>query len=33
MIFNETPVLGARLIEIEKRGDARGFFPRMFCEQ
>jgi len=33
MIFNETPVIGARLIELEKRGDARGFFARMFCEQ
>ena len=32
MIFHETPVHGVRLIELEKRGDARGFFARMFCE-
>ncbi len=33
MIFHETPVEGCRLIELEKRGDARGFFARVFCER
>jgi dTDP-4-dehydrorhamnose 3,5-epimerase len=33
MIFHQTPLAGARLIELEKRGDARGFFARMFCER
>jgi dTDP-4-dehydrorhamnose 3,5-epimerase len=33
MIFHETPLAGARLIELEKRGDSRGFFARMFCER
>lgn len=32
MIFHETPLQDARLIELEKRGDARGFFARAFCE-
>ncbi len=32
MIFTETPVQGAYLIDLEKRGDARGFFARVFCE-
>src|ERR1700754_4170107 len=32
MIFNETPLQGARVIELEKRGDDRGFFARVFCE-
>lgn len=32
MIFNETPLSGAYLIDIEKRGDDRGFFARAFCE-
>ncbi|MBF0304264.1 MAG: dTDP-4-dehydrorhamnose 3,5-epimerase [Alphaproteobacteria bacterium] len=31
MIFLETPLEGARLIDIEKRGDDRGFFARVFC--
>jgi dTDP-4-dehydrorhamnose 3,5-epimerase len=31
--FHETPLQGARLIELEKRGDTRGFFARMFCER
>jgi dTDP-4-dehydrorhamnose 3,5-epimerase len=31
MIFHETPLPGVRLIELEKRGDSRGFFARMFC--
>ena len=33
MKFHQTPLPGARLIELEKRGDARGFFARMFCER
>jgi len=31
MIFNETPLSGAYLIDLEKRGDDRGFFARAFC--
>lgn len=31
MIFNETPLSGAYTIELEKRGDDRGFFARFFC--
>lgn len=31
MKFVETPLAGAYLIELEKRGDDRGFFARMFC--
>lgn len=31
MIFHNTPLEGARIIEIEKRGDDRGFFARVFC--
>ncbi len=33
MKFHETPLPGARLIELEKRGDERGFFARLFCER
>ena len=33
MIFTETPLAGAYLIDVEKRGDERGFFARTFCEQ
>lgn len=33
MIFNQTPLAGACTIELEKRGDERGFFARLFCEQ
>src|SRR6266853_813376 len=32
MIFTPTPLAGAYLIELEKKGDARGFFARVFCE-
>jgi dTDP-4-dehydrorhamnose 3,5-epimerase len=32
MKFNKTPLDGAYLIELEKRGDNRGFFARFFCE-
>jgi len=33
MIFTETPIPGAFLIDLEKRGDERGFFARVFCEK
>jgi dTDP-4-dehydrorhamnose 3,5-epimerase len=32
MIFNQTPLRGAYLIDLEKKGDERGFFARAFCE-
>jgi dTDP-4-dehydrorhamnose 3,5-epimerase len=32
MKFNPTPLKGAYTVEIEKRGDDRGFFARVFCE-
>jgi dTDP-4-dehydrorhamnose 3,5-epimerase len=31
MIFTETPLAGAYLIDLEKRCDERGFFARAFC--
>jgi dTDP-4-dehydrorhamnose 3,5-epimerase len=31
MIFRETPLAGAYVIEIEPRADKRGFFARAFC--
>ena len=33
MIFDQTPLGGAYLIGLEKRGDDRGFFARVFCEK
>ena len=33
MIFTETPLRGAYLIDLEKHGDDRGFFARTFCEK
>jgi dTDP-4-dehydrorhamnose 3,5-epimerase len=33
MIFTETLIPGAFLIDLEKRGDDRGFFARAFCEK
>jgi dTDP-4-dehydrorhamnose 3,5-epimerase len=33
MLFHETPLQGAFLIDLEKRGDERGFFARFFCEK
>lgn len=33
MKFHPTPLGGARLIDLEKRGDERGFFARLFCEK
>lgn len=31
MRFHRTPLEGAYLIELEKKGDERGFFARFFC--
>src|SRR4051794_32702150 len=33
MIFTKTPLAGAYLIDMEQRGDERGFFARAFCER
>ena len=33
MIFQATPLAGAYLIDLEKRGDDRGFFARAFCQK
>ncbi len=33
MLFTETPLAGAYLIDLEMRGDTRGFFARAFCER
>lgn len=33
MKFTPTPIEGAYLIDLEKRGDDRGFFARLFCEK
>lgn len=33
MKFVSTPLEGAYLIDLEKRGDDRGFFARAFCER
>jgi len=33
MKFTETPLKGVFVIELEKRGDERGFFARLFCER
>jgi dTDP-4-dehydrorhamnose 3,5-epimerase len=32
VIFTPTPLSGAYLIDLEKKGDDRGFFARTFCE-
>src|SRR5687767_13041955 len=32
MVFTETPLRGAFVIDLEKREDERGFFARAFCE-
>ena len=32
MLFNKTSLNGAYTIDLEKRGDERGFFSRFFCE-
>jgi dTDP-4-dehydrorhamnose 3,5-epimerase len=31
MRFTQTPLAGAYVIDLERRGDARGFFARTFC--
>jgi dTDP-4-dehydrorhamnose 3,5-epimerase len=31
--FTELPLAGAFRVELEPRGDARGFFARMFCNE
>jgi dTDP-4-dehydrorhamnose 3,5-epimerase len=33
LIFHNTTLTDARLIELEPRGDDRGFFARTFCER
>lgn len=33
MIFTETNLKGAFVIDIEKKGDNRGFFARAFCQK
>jgi dTDP-4-dehydrorhamnose 3,5-epimerase len=33
MIIHDTALFGAHLIELERRGDDRGFFARLFCER
>jgi len=33
MHFQDTPLAGAKVIELDKREDARGFFARLFCKQ
>ena len=33
MKFHATPLQGAYTIDLEKRGDERGFFARFFCER
>ena len=33
MIFNETRLKGAFVIELERREDDRGFFARSFCQK
>jgi len=32
MIFSETPLAGAYVIDLEPRADERGFFARAFCQ-
>jgi dTDP-4-dehydrorhamnose 3,5-epimerase len=29
--FVDTPIAGMKVVELEKRGDERGFFARVFC--
>jgi dTDP-4-dehydrorhamnose 3,5-epimerase len=33
MLFTPAPLAGAYLIDMERRGDERGFFARAFCEK
>jgi dTDP-4-dehydrorhamnose 3,5-epimerase len=32
VLFRETPLKDAWLIDLSKKGDDRGFFARLFCE-
>jgi len=32
MIFTETKLPGAFILDIERREDSRGFFARVFCQ-
>ena len=32
MIFTETKLAGAFIIDLERRGDSRGYFARAFCQ-
>jgi dTDP-4-dehydrorhamnose 3,5-epimerase len=32
VIFTETPLAGAFVLDLEQRGDDRGFFARTFCQ-
>jgi dTDP-4-dehydrorhamnose 3,5-epimerase len=33
MKFTETPLKGAYVVDLEKKGDHRGFFARMYCSK
>ena len=33
MIFTDTKLAGAFIIDVERRGDSRGFFGRVFCQR
>ncbi|PZV15197.1 MAG: dTDP-4-dehydrorhamnose 3,5-epimerase [Leptolyngbya sp.] len=33
MIFNETPLAGAYIVDVDIKADNRGFFARAFCAQ
>ena len=33
MIFTETPLAGAWILDLERREDDRGFFARTFCQE
>ncbi|WP_420961607.1 dTDP-4-dehydrorhamnose 3,5-epimerase [Brucella sp. IR073] len=33
MIFRETELPGAKLIDLDRKGDERGFFARLFCQK
>ncbi len=33
MIFRETTLKGAFVVDLEPRGDERGFFARAFCQR
>jgi len=33
MRFHQTPLRDARLIELDRKGDDRGFFARFYCER